>query len=678
MTRPTPALLPHALAAAALLSLAACGGGDADPPPAPADTTAPTLGITDDVSAATATTTSPVTFSFQFSEDVGTSFTQSDVTVAGGTAGTLTRVSATLYTLAVTPAADAAGTITVDVAAASYRDAAGNTGAAGSASQAYDTRPVVDLTTLVNFEESPAPTLAGFGGAEDAAVVADPTNAANQVVRITKSATAELWAGVTISRCAGNTLPVLPFSATNTRLQARVWSPDAGIPVRLKVENAADGTQSVETEATVTTAAGWQTLTWNFANQAAGTAALDTSRTYNRASVFFGFGTTGAQAGAAKTYYLDDLAFVGSSFSTACPGSGGSGNSKTISFDETTAPVMTGFGGAEDSGVVVDPTNSANRVGRITKAATAELWAGTTISTGAGLTIDPIAFSATNTTVTMRVWSPDANTPIRVKVENSSNGAQSVETEARTTAAGAWQTLSFNFANQVAGTAALSLTSTYDKLSVFPNFGTTGAQAGAAKTYYVDDITYEAGSPPPPVTSTLPVTFDAAGVTYVLTGFGGAEDSGVVTDPAGGTNKVARVTKAATAELWAGATISTGPGLTIARVPFATGATRMTLRVYSPAANVPIRLKLENSSNGAESVETEARTTTANAWETLTFDFANQAAGTAALDVARTYDKASVFPNFGTTGANGGGGTWYFDDLAFAGSGVAKAGKTRR
>jgi hypothetical protein len=678
MNRPTPALLPHALAAAALLSLAACGGGDADPPPAPADTTAPTLTITDDVSATTATTTSPVTFSFQFSEDVGTSFTQSDVTVAGGTAGTLTRVSATLYTLAVTPAADAAGTITVDVAAASYRDAAGNTGAARSATQAYDTRPVVTQTTLLNFQESPAPTLAGFGGAEDAAVVADPTDASNQVARITKAATAESWAGVTLSRCAGNTLPVLPFSASNTRLQARVWSPDAGIPVRLKVENAADGTQSVETEATVTTAAGWQTLTWNFANQAAGTAALDVTKTYNRASIFFGFGTTGAQAGAAKTYYVDDLAFVGATFDAACPSTGG-GNTKVIRFSEATAPVMTGFGGAEDSGVVVDPTDSANRVGRITKAATAELWAGTTISTGAGLTIDPIAFSATNTTVTMRVWAPDANTPIRVKVENSSNGAQAVETEVRTGAAATWQTLSFNFANQVAGTPALSLTGTYDKLSVFPNFGTTGAQAGSAKTYYVDDITYEAGTPPAPVTSTLPVTFDAAGVTYVLTGFGGAEDSGVVNDPAGGSNKVGRVTKAATAESWAGATISTGPGLTIARVPFAAGATRMTLRVYSPAANVPIRLKLENSSNGAESVETEARTTTANAWETLTFDFANQAAGTAALDVARTYDKASVFPNFGTTGANGGGGTWYFDDLAFAGAAAGKtAAKARR
>ncbi|MCK7481722.1 MAG: hypothetical protein M0C28_34540 [Candidatus Moduliflexus flocculans] len=33
-----------------------------------------------------------------------------------------------------------------------------------------------------------------------------------------------------------------------------------------------------------------------------------------------------------------------------------------------------------------------------------------------------------------------------------------------------------------------------------------------------------------------------------------------------------------------------------------------------------------------KSVETEATTTVANAWETLTFDFANQAAGTAGAE----------------------------------------------
>jgi hypothetical protein len=80
--------------------------------------------------------------------------------------------------------------------------------------------------------------------------------------------------------------------------------------VRLKVEDASDPTRSCETEATVTTAAGWQTLTFDFANQASGTAALNLAYTFDKASIFFNFGTTGADAGGAKTYYFDDVAFV--------------------------------------------------------------------------------------------------------------------------------------------------------------------------------------------------------------------------------------------------------------------------------------------------------------------------------------------------------------------------------
>jgi hypothetical protein len=50
-------------------------------------------------------------------------------------------------------------------------------------------------------------------------------------------------------------------------------------------------------------AGGWQTLTFNFANQAPGTAALNLATTYNKVSIFFGFGTVGS----GKTYYLDDI-----------------------------------------------------------------------------------------------------------------------------------------------------------------------------------------------------------------------------------------------------------------------------------------------------------------------------------------------------------------------------------
>ena len=152
--------------------------------------------------------------------------------------------------------------------------------------------------------------MTGFGGADASSVVADPAGGTNKVAQVIKSGTAELWAGTTVSTLPNFAVPTLPFSASSTKMTVRVYSPDAGIPVRLKVEDAADPTRSVETEATTTVANGWETLTFNFAVQAAGTAALNLAYTYNKASIFFNFGTTGAIAGP-KTYYFDDVSFVG-------------------------------------------------------------------------------------------------------------------------------------------------------------------------------------------------------------------------------------------------------------------------------------------------------------------------------------------------------------------------------
>jgi hypothetical protein len=498
-------------------------------------------------------------------------------------------------------------------------------------------------------------TLTGFGGAEDATVVADPTLATNQVARVVKSGTAELWAGTTVSTGANNTIPRVPFTATATRMTVRVWSPHAGIPVRLKLEDAGDPTHSVEAEATVTVASGWQTLTIDFANQAAGTAALNLAYTYNRASIFFNFGTTGAMAGE-RIYFFDDLAFGGEAPPPpAFP---------TITFsDAGTTYTLTGFGGAEDATVVADPTLATNQVARVVKSGTAELWAGTTVSTGANNTIPRVPFTATATRMTVRVWSPHAGIPVRLKLEDAGDPTHSVEAEATVTVASGWQTLTIDFANQAAGTAALNLAYTYNRASLFFNFGTTGAMAGE-RIYFFDDLAFGGEAPPPPAFPTI--TFSDAGTTYTLTGFGGAEDATVVADPTLATNQVARVVKSGTAELWAGTTVSTGANNTIPRVPFTATATRMTVRVWSPHAGIPVRLKLEDAGDPTHSVEAEATVTVASGWQTLTIDFANQAAGTAALNLAYTYNRASLFFNFGTTGAMAGERIYFFDDLAFA------------
>ncbi len=126
-----------ALSVASAVILAACGGGDATPPP---ETQPPTINV---VSSVPGTATGAVTFTFTFSEDVGSSFTADDVTVSNGSKGTFTRLGELQYSLVVNPAANAAGTMALSIAAGSYADLVGNPGVAAAATQAFDTMPPI-------------------------------------------------------------------------------------------------------------------------------------------------------------------------------------------------------------------------------------------------------------------------------------------------------------------------------------------------------------------------------------------------------------------------------------------------------------------------------------------------------------------------------------------------------
>ena len=446
-----------------------------------------------------------------------------------------------------------------------------------------------------------------------------------------------------------------------------------------------------------------------------------------------------------------------------------------VTFDITTVNYdLVDFGGNASS-IVADPVLPTNKVGKTIKTNTAVSWAGTTVGGSTGGFANPVPFAPGATKMTMRVYSPDIGTPIRMKVEDPLDGTKSVETEVTTTVANAWQTLEFDFSNPASGTPALNYTYNYKKLSVFFNFGTTGAVAGA-KTYYWDDVIFEGGTGPGTVnvnfqvyspdsipvfvfgswgnwgnwpgdqmTSAgtgyfattlhlapntnyeylyvngypyvkevlnpawpctngnatytnrvlnlgakdtticftwascttcqapvlvqvdLPVNFDATNVNYDLVDFGG-NVSLIAVDPVVPANKVAKSTKTNTAETWAGTTVGGSTGGFATAIPFAVGYTKMTMRVFSPDAGIPVRMKVEDPLDPTKSVETEKLTTVANAWETLEFDFSNQATGTAAINFSYTYKKLSVFFNFGTTGATAGNKTYYWDDIHFVGS----------
>lgn len=50
-----------------------------------------------------------------------------------------------------------------------------------------------------------------------------------------------------------------------------------------------------------------------------------------------------------------------------------------VTFNEATAPRLVGFGNV-DASVIVDPTDSTNKVAQVVKPVNAELWAGATVA----------------------------------------------------------------------------------------------------------------------------------------------------------------------------------------------------------------------------------------------------------------------------------------------------------
>jgi hypothetical protein len=191
----------------------------------------------------------------------------------------------------------------------------------------------------------------------------------------------------------------------------------------------------------------------------------------------------------------------------------------------------------------------------------------------------------------------------------------------------------------------------------------SSASSSAASTSASTSATTGSGMDAGPA-PLLDINFDSAAVTYTLTGFGD-EVGVVVADPTNAANKVAKLDKPNTSQPWAGTTVSTLPNNSIITLPITAMNSKMTLRAWSPDANIQVRLKVEDANDPTHSVETIQTLTTASAWQTLTFDFNTEAPGTAKLNPAFTFNRVSVFFNFGVDGPTAGAKTYYLDDLTF-------------
>ena len=471
-----------------------------------------------------------------------------------------------------------------------------------------------------------------FGGAAYS-IVADPTNAANKVMKVVKTAGAEVWAGTTMSTGLG-LATVIPLKAGASTIQAKVYSPAAGLSVKLKVEDHTNGGVSVETDAVTTKANEWEVLEFNFANQSAGTSAINYANKYDKASIFFDFGNTGT----GKVFYCDDVKMKPASAPL-------SQIDLPVSFDLTTVNyAVTDFGNNETVDAV-DPTSSSNKVKKTTKLNGAESWAGTTIGLPSGFA-SRIPITSSATTMSARVYSPASGLKIKLKIEDKNDPTKSVETDVLTTKANAWETLVFDFNNQATGTAALNTAYTFNKASIFFDFGANGS----GKVFYWDDI--EFGSPVNPNAIALPLTFESSSVPYSFTDFGG----GVVTiidnpfsTSANSSAKVGKMVKGA-GDPWGGSFITLD-----SRIDFSTKKT-FKVKVYSPRIGAKLLLKVENLNDGGLNYEKEVTTTKANEWEELTFDYST-------ISTTVSYQKVVLIFDLGTVGNGTANYTFYFDDI---------------
>ncbi len=178
-------------------------------------------------------------------------------------------------------------------------------------------------------------------------------------------------------------------------------------------------------------------------------------------------------------------------------------------------------------------------------------------------------------------------------------------------------------------------------------FDVTAAPGG---TFYIDNLYFFSESNATAVT--LPVTFENSSLTYSLTPFGGAESAVEVNPYQQGinpSNTVVRFTKPAGAEFWAGTTLQ------LEELVDFSSTQKISVKVFSPKAGIPVLLKLENNADAGINMEALVNTTKENQWEELVFDYSG-------LDTSQEYGKVIMFFEF-IEGVPGDGSTYYYDDI---------------
>ena len=297
----------------------------------------------------------------------------------------------------------------------------------------------------------------------------------------------------------------------------------------------------------------------------------------------------------------------------------------------------------------LDEFNPSAKVGKIIRDG-GDIWAGSYIE------LDNYVDFTVNTTINMRVFSPSPGLQVKFKLEGDIGDFPSepaTERDATTTATNEWEVLTWSFAGEP--------TETYRKLVLMFDFGNVG-DGSESSTFYFDDI-FQTDPTGGLAQIDLPITYDDDEVYYSLITFGDDNVEAEIVETISG--NYGRLIKSGAAATWAGVTLTNETGLDN-NIPVTSSNSKMYVHTYiqnTSSTGIPIRLKIENSNDPTQSVETEAFTTITDGWEILEFDFNNEAAGTAALNESYPFDMVSIFFNFGSAGD--GQTVYYFDNISF-------------
>jgi hypothetical protein len=257
---------------------------------------------------------------------------------------------------------------------------------------------------------------------------------------------------------------------------------------------------------------------------------------------------------------------------------------------------------------------------------------------------DVAPYAAGTKRITVKFRSPAAGVQVQAVLQNSTksntnqypNGKFGGDFNATTTVANAWETLTFTYTAAGAGNFDPTVASTdVDQMVLLVAPGTNNAA-----TYYMDDISAPELITGP--TSTLAVSqlYDNFQGTRTIKYIAYKSSGGLKVDtlnPApsaiNNSTRVARYTRSTNQY---DALVVQPRGAALADVTnFKNNSLKMTMKVFSPAPGITFQITLQDSTvagatnyPAGRNSEYLATTTATNAWETLTFNYANTPSAT--------------------------------------------------